>query len=450
MNSITQDLTQEVEKLMQTILNFNVAGGISPEWEKVEIAVKEFLIEYAKRQLKELDAAVFSDRPKEWKVEKKDVERELTTEIGKLEFERRYYKNDKTGCYAYLTDLVAGFEKGSKIDIGLGLKLVKNPGDDSYAKSSRLACEGKISKQSVMKLVRRTHDYELDEPKRRPGVKVIHIQADEDHNALQTGHKTITKLITVHEPARKMKKRTWLPQKRHFTGHLDKPIDLWEEVLDYIHEVYDEDVKVYIHGDGAGWIKTGLEIIPGSEFIIDRYHLYEKVDKISKSNFHYKCKIFQYFRHERYDLLKVLLDTIAANDEITEDAAEEAYTYFKNNKAGIRNLLRLPGETVKSCAEGQVSHILSDRLSSRPKAWMPQGLDAVSKIRVFHINGGELKPENLKKKNRTLEIHKKKIEHLRKKYAPNLCCNNVDINKLMPKAGDNRFLKAIAGSLAGL
>ena len=56
--------------------------------------------------------------------------------------------------------------------------------------------------------------------------------------------------------------------------------------------------------------------------------------------------------------------------------------------------------------------------------------------------------ENLRKENKTLEIHRKKIEHLRKKHAPALSYNNVDVSKLMPKASNNRFLKDIAKGLS--
>lgn len=35
--------------------------------------------------------------------------------------------------------------------------------------------------------------------------------------------------------------------------------ELWQEVLEFIKESYDEEVleKIYINGDGADWIRTG-------------------------------------------------------------------------------------------------------------------------------------------------------------------------------------------------
>jgi len=448
-SSITQELNQELEKLMEMILGFNITRGITPEYEKITDAVKEFLRCYAETQLRELDAVILENRPKEWEVVKANQERELESDIGLLKYKRRYYRHKETKSYAHLTDLVAQIEKGSKVDIGLVIKLVEYAGDNSYAKSSKLACNGRVSKQSVMKFARRAHDYELDEPEPRPGVKEVHIQADEDHVSMQTGESTIVKVITVHEPTKKIKKRSYLPEKRQFVSYSEKPEDFWDRVLDYICERYDKDIKVYIHGDGALWIKAGLGIIPGSVHILDRYHLYKRVHQLSKGNWLYECQIFQYLRHKKVHDLKVFLETIVANDELDEGLAEENYKYLRNNKDGIWNTLKLPYRITKSCAEGQVSHVLSDRLSSRPKAWMPKGLESIPQLRVYGLNGGVLKPEHFRLKNKTLEFHKGKIEQLRKRHAPHLCHHNLNITKSMPKASNNKFLKDISRGLIG-
>ena len=44
--------------------------------------------------------------------------------------------------------------------------------------------------------------------------------------------------------------------------------------FDYIYEKYDWDFidKIYIAGDGAGWIRAGTRIIDKSHFVLDRYH----------------------------------------------------------------------------------------------------------------------------------------------------------------------------------
>ena len=50
-----------------------------------------------------------------------------------------------------------------------------------------------------------------------------------------------------------------------------------------------------------------------------------------------------------------------------------------------------------SCTEGLVSHILSKRFSREPQGWSDEGLGRLSNIRVYLINGGELKADDLHK-----------------------------------------------------
>ena len=52
---------------------------------------------------------------------------------------------------------------------------------------------------------------------------------------------------------------------------------LWKEVRRYIESSYDVDSleRVYINGDGAGWIKSGQTYIPNGKFVLDKFHLHK-------------------------------------------------------------------------------------------------------------------------------------------------------------------------------
>ena len=48
-------------------------------------------------------------------------------------------------------------------------------------------------------------------------------------------------------------------------------------------------------------------------------------------------------------------------------------------------------KTVKGCsAEGHVSHVLSDRMSSRPMGWSRRGADKMCHLRAYYLNGGDM------------------------------------------------------------
>ena len=61
----------------------------------------------------------------------------------------------------------------------------------------------------------------------------------------------------------------------------------------------------------------------------------------------------------------------------------------------------LRNKEIDGCsAESHVSHVLSDRLSSRPKGWSRCGADRMSRLRCFEQNNGREKIIELVKYNR--------------------------------------------------
>ena len=439
-----ESIAQITGEMIQKLFKLNIANGITETWEEMKMIFYEYAAEYIQEQLKELDEQIYRIRKKEWQVEQKNISRKLKCEFGEIKFSRRYYKNKITGSRFYLADVISGIEKGNRIETGLSAKLAGLSQTHSYSKSAELGSLIEISKQTVMKKARQAHDFETEEKPPRLHVKEIHIQTDEAHPSLQKGGKwTTVKLAVVHEERKKHKKKVYLTEKQCFASHKETPTDFWERVSDYIYTRYGRNVKVYIHGDGASWIKTGIKLISGSIPVLDRWHLHKRINQIS-IDFPRKCSVFQYLRHNDYDNLKVLIDTFAANDEISEELGEDTYKYLSNNREGINNTLFLLNEKSKSCAEGQVSHLLADRISSRPMAWMPEGLEAISQLRMYYKNGGTLKPEHMKREDKKLSGHKRKVMDLKAKVAPYMSVNNIDINQLIPKSSLHEFLKEIA------
>ena len=73
----------------------------------------------------------------------------------------------------------------------------------------------------------------------------------------------------------------------------------------------------------------------------------------------------------------------AKNSEPIDDLR----SYVLLNWAAVRRMLRT--KRVNGCsAESHVSHMLSDRLSSRPMGWSREGADRMSKIRCYEKNYG--------------------------------------------------------------
>jgi hypothetical protein len=83
-------------------------------------------------------------------------------------------------------------------------------------------------------------------------------------------------------------------------------------------------------------------------------------------------------------------------------------------------------------AEGHISHIYADRMSSRPLGWSKEGVDQMARLRVFKKNGGNiyalmLKKKNELKKEQILEVESKKILQLRNKTACGETLGNIEV-----------------------
>ena len=61
----------------------------------------------------------------------------------------------------------------------------------------------------------------------------------------------------VHEGAKRNGKRCELQNVHYFASTSTDTESLWTEVLEYIDQTYELDQieRIYIAGDGAGWIK---------------------------------------------------------------------------------------------------------------------------------------------------------------------------------------------------
>ena len=84
---------------------------------------------------------------------------------------------------------------------------------------------------------------------------------------------------------------------------------------------------------------------------------------------------------------------------INQEPVQALQTFILNNWSAIMRTFH--NKIVDGCsAESHVSHVLSDRLSSRPMAWSKKGADRMSKLRCYEKNYGRDKIIELVKYSR--------------------------------------------------
>ncbi len=268
-------------------------------------------------------------------IKDKSKTRHLITELGEVTLERICYFDKRSGKRFFAVDEMLGLEKRSRVEQGLQAKLIE--------------------------------------------------EADEDHIHLQNGKSAEVKLVYVHDGVKTIcKDRTQLQNVRYFVSVDDDPDKIWNDVAHYVYRKYSMlNAKAHISGDGAYWIKYGQHIFHKAQYHIDKFHIQKSATAVAKGNRQVRSKILAAMRKRDYKSLKTVFQEqyLKYTERTERRTIAEQYFYLLNNMEtyGIKN---------RCSAEGHVSHVLSDRMSSRPMGWSRAGAEQMAKLRAFYFNGG--------------------------------------------------------------
>ena len=360
-----------------------------------------------------------SKRKQNWVIEKHDTKK-LITSLGEVDFSKTLFTSKDCGEMQYLIDSILGMKPHQLLTEDAKVRLYTEACDTSYRRGGEaitVDSSSEISKNAVKDIIMNTKfpkTYtESDEKKK---VKTLYIDADEDHIALQFQNKkvdlrknklgnknncAIGKIIYVYEGITNVKpgsKRKRLLNTMYFGSVLKKNSELWEEVYDYIKSIYDVDYleTIYLNGDGATWIKAGKDYLPGCKYVLDEFHLSKYLLKMTShmmdTQYDAKVELCEAIkRGTKADFIGVKDRLIAlADKETTVERIEESSKYILSNWGAAK--LRLSNRTaIYGCsAEGHVSHVLSDRMSSRPMGWSRLGAEKMLSLRIYKYNHGDM------------------------------------------------------------
>lgn len=356
-----------------------------------EMIAKKALI----KCLETLDEAMLHEkkRKQKYNIERRKEAKSIVTCLGEITYQRTYYEEKKTGRHTHLLDEVVGVKAHERVCHDVREAAVRCAGDVSFEKSAKAVSGGFISRQSVRNYVHQANVLPVAKVEKRQ-VDVLYIEADEDHVALQKGGCAQPRLVCIHEGIKKVSKgRNELihPYYIHFAqGDADA---LWEEVAMVIEERYSPSPrsKIFLAGDGASWIRTGLEWIVGARFVLDKYHRNKYIMRICANAPEQKEILIKAIREGNRGDANEALCKIAENisdGKAQKQLAKDAQ-YLFNNWDGIEVYAK-EALAIGCSAEGHVSHIYSARLSSRPMGWSQFGLNKMARLRVAAANGEQI------------------------------------------------------------
>lgn len=390
----TDDLTKFAE----------MVHGVTKEVTRLGLAMIEEELESYDRLLRDRQ-----DLRKGWYIERRD-ETKLLTSLGEIRYHKTYFHNRETGEYSYLLDQLMGLEKHARISEDAEARILEEAVESSYRKGGINACIGEqeVSKETVLKKLHALKFPALAPLKEKRNVSRLYIDADEDHVSLQYLEKkgdikkprtntVMPKLIYVYEDVKFDGNRHELVNSSFFGGDYagaEGTGQLWQEVFDFIRDSYDEDAleKIYINGDGADWIKTGAGMHAKAHFVLDRFHMHKYIisatSHMGDSAQDARSEIYRAVNGKHKRAAEEAFDKIleVTESETKTKAVESARSYILGNWPGIMESVKGKDKSLQCSAEGHVSHIYSDRMSSRPLGWSRTGADKMSRLRIYRQN----------------------------------------------------------------
>lgn len=399
----SSDMTK-VAELIQGVTECMVEFGLSLLAEELE-NYDMFLCE--KRHL----------RP-DWYIVRKD-ETTLLTSLGTLHYHKTLFRNKKTGAYEYFLDRAMGLKEHARMTEDAEAHILEEAVQTSYEKGGKAVSisSEEVSRETVKNKVHALRFPKKENyPEQKKIVDYLYIEADEDHIALQFREKkgdiieneyhqknngAIAKLVYVHEGIEQEdaeSKRHVLKSPYYFSRVCEGKENklFWDEVYEYIEKTYElsKVKKIYLSADGGSWIISGKRQIAGITYVLDEFHLKKYLRKITlrfgkketeEELIKIICRGTKTEFEEKIEELKKEIHTKSGRKRI-----EEGKTYLLNNWTAAKLRLLRKNGVKGSSTESHVSHILSNRMSSRPMGWSRTGMSKMAELRAYYYNKGDM------------------------------------------------------------
>lgn len=354
------------------------------------------------------------ERKQNWSIVKRD-ETTLLTSLGSVTYHKTLFIHKETKERTYLLDRFMGIEKHARMTEDAEAAILEEAVETSYRKGGENASISSecVSKQTVMNKLRELRFPDVAPQECKKAVPYLYIDGDEDHVALQylqqkgdiEGRRRINtampKIVYVYEGITNENGRNELINVRYFGGLYEGSKGnemLWKKVWSYIEESYDVEAikKIYINGDGATWIKNGTRWISNAKFVLDKFHMHKYIigatshllDSVEDA----RNEIYRAIHKRKKWMAEESFEKIlnVTTGEAKRKTVEAAKTYILGNWTGIMEQVSNKNGNIECSAEGHVSHVYADRMSSRPLGWSKEGVEQMAQLRIYYYNNGNM------------------------------------------------------------
>ena len=342
-----------------------------------------------------------------WVIVRRHDVKEVLSPFGPVRYHSTFFSNKVTGEFRCLADDWMGLRPHMRVAPSVRATVVEKAVEVSYRKSGRWTWNEawQLSGQTVMNALREHPNWKPDwtHPSKKRRVPYLYIEADEDHvpNQEPEGSSWQPRLVYVHEGAEGPPGRRRLKNVFYFGGLYQGATEtLCQEVWQYLDAHYDLEAgqTIFVSGDGASWIRRFVEFIPGSVYVLDRFHAAKKLRAaVGRWDDLYRSIWKALERVDRRAVRALLKEAYErADTDRKRETIEKTLTYLMRQWDGIEAWSKFGDAVVGCSAEGHVSHVFAARMSSRPMGWTKAGVDDMARLRVLQANGESIRDRYLR------------------------------------------------------
>lgn len=336
--------------------------------------------------------------------------RHIQTLNAYVEIKRRVYIHKETHkCYYYIDNFL-GLPPKTRFDPCVVAEILNEASDNNSMMkvgkivgrminfdSSLKKDNYSISRQTVKNIILRANKNNFEEDlKELDTPESIFVMADEKwiSNQREQSNKTMVKSIVIYDDKKTVCKGRNVLINKHTISKIGSSTDIWQDALSYIDYVYDEDKlqNIYILGDGAPWIKSGIDELNFNKnikiiYIPDYFHIKQALNNIT-INSDIKVILFSYIcKNKKVSFTKVINALIQKYPD-RKDVIESKTKYIFNNWRHLQTSLKLP---YGCCMESQISHTYASIFANLPKGYRINTIEALLKLRTMFVNNSNIR-----------------------------------------------------------
>jgi Uncharacterised protein family (UPF0236) len=343
--------------------------------------------------LSEFDASL--DVPRRWR-SRGLRDRVLATRLGPLHIRRRLFF-DEQGHNRYPLDERLGLTSGARVSPALERALVSLSSSVSFREAAAIVSDltgSDISHATAHSLVRRAgeriaaeqrqaasdlHDLGLD-PGGTRGADPLLVEADGTVVAWQ-GERT-----------RKGEVRLAV-----FTGgrvggrtvsyaSVEGASAFWRAASSQCAGAFDiTSVRACVlSGDGANWIRGGLDVLPNARFLLDPFHIQLALRDATGSH-PVASRLSAVLYAEGLPVVEQALEDLASREPERAEGIERVLGYLRANSDGLWRSTPSLG-----MIEGHIDKTLANRMKKRGRRWSRRGADAMARVIAAQRSGRQL------------------------------------------------------------